>query len=269
VQAKVQQSLLQDGVRHSQQHAKWLLAMSPKAKVQSSLSGSSRGKLGPSTSTLSFPPARKGSSLPRENPRPVKGSMLEHDLEGGSGTLWQGETEEDEGDSYSIRSQKVSALRSQQQESLLSYEGALAMHLHTETKDTTGNPFRLKERDAKIHLSASRSLSTLRNRQVDPKSYSNDSLTAHYGGLAVSVKEPYVTGVPSIDKVNKALVQLSRRMIVCYDTKVVETGAALKVSNADSFDLSPLTCLLSPPPPSVFPGSPGPSPSHPWHRCYC
>jgi hypothetical protein len=238
VQTKVQQSLLQDGVRHSQQHAKWLLTLGPKSKVTPSASRS-KTRLGASPSSTSrIPPPRQGASHLREkDPRPVKGSMLEHDLEGTSRSLLGTflEEEGEDGDSYSLRSQKRSTVRPQrQQQSSLSYEGALATHLHTETKDTTGNPFRLQERDSKIRLSASRSLSTLRSRQVDPKSYSSDSLTAHYGGFAVAVKEPYVSGVPSLDKVNKALVQLSRRMIVCYDTKVVETGAALKVSSSPS-----------------------------------
>lgn len=169
----------------------------------------------------------------RKDGKPMKGSLLEHDLqEASSRSMFGGSRKETEeiGDSYSIRSKKSSNLRPRQlSQQQLSYEGGLAAHLHTETKDTSCNPFRLREPSSKIHLSAAKSLQTLKSRRVDPKSYSNDSVTTHYGAYAVAVKEPYVPGVPSVETINKALVQLSRRMIVCYDTKVVETGAALKV----------------------------------------
>jgi hypothetical protein len=228
MESKIRQSLLKDGIRQSRQHAEMLLAMSPNAKpAVSTRAGSSRSSSISSKMKSSTLVGRRKDAF---RDKPIKGSLLEHDspsrLPGRSHLLREDEDE----DSYSTRSKKSSNLRPRQQsQEQSSYEGSLAAHLHTETKDTSCNPFRLRERSSKIHLSAAKSLSTLKSRQVDPKSYSNDSVTTHYGAYAVSVKEPYVTGVPSVDAVNKALVQLSRRMIVCYDTKVVETGAALKV----------------------------------------
>lgn len=251
IESKVQQSLLTDGARLSKHHAEWLLNRSPRGKQISSDSKSTSKK----SSFLSsqFKSQSQQSLLSKSRNLDdlrrqrfcghVKGSMLEHDLDGPSKSLIDNSQLAKVCESQSVRSKKTKSSRLLA-EQLSTYEGSLASHLNTETKDTTTNPFRIKERDSKIHLSASKSLSTLRNRQVDPKTYSNDSVTTHYGEFAVSVKEPYVTGVPSVDKVNKALVQLSRRMIVCYDTKVVETGAALKVgySNGGSYLQSSRPC---------------------------
>jgi hypothetical protein len=262
VEAKVRQALLRDGVRQSRQHAEWLQAKSPNAKPAASTRGDAGPSLSRSSSISSNAISRskaKSSGVASSMSRgkdvwhggPVKGSLLEH-----SRAEREGEREEE--DSYSVRSKKASELRPRQQsQQQASYEGGLAAHLHTETKDTSGNPFRLRERSSKIALSAAKSLSSLQRRQVDPKSYSNDSVMAHYGAYAVSLKEPYVTGVPSVETVNKALVQLSRRMIVRYDTKVVETGAALKVC---------------PPSPSLsahqLSGVAGPASPHPRHCCH-
>lgn len=226
VESKVHQSLLTGGVRLSRQHAAWL--RDKNSRTKQNLSSSKSASLSISSKYKSrdhHESSVSKSSLSTEDRflGHMKGSMLENDLDIPSKSLvedWKGTT---------VRSKRSSQNSKLLAEQLSTYEGSLASHLHTETKDTSANPFRMKERDSKIHLSAAKSLSTLHNRQVDPKTYSNDSITTNYGKYAVSVKEPYVTGVPSVDKVNKALVQLSRRMIVCYDTKVVETGAALKV----------------------------------------
>ena len=114
---------------------------------------------------------------------------------------------------------------------LPSYDDSLADHLNVTTSTASGNPFRMAHRDAsRLKFGAAQSLDTLHSKHVDPKTYSDAMYKTQYGSYNVMVKEPVVGGVPSKENITRSLVQISRRVLVCYDTKIVETGAALRVS---------------------------------------
>lgn len=246
IESKIQQSILDSGIRQSKVHAKWLIGLEPyqQSKIDisnyslssppsltSSSQSSSLSSNHPTQSLFSYNKSKQNkkslnSSIFPKVTHHVKGSMLENDLESKSPSKYPSTKFLSEDSIISKNSKK--SKNNLKSKSNLSYDSDLAYHLHTETKDTSNNPFREKDRDSKNQYSAAKSLISLRNHFVDPKDYSKDNITLNYGKYIASIKEPYVSNIPSTDKVNKALVQLARRMIVCYDTKVVETGATLK-----------------------------------------
>lgn len=80
-------------------------------------------------------------------------------------------------------------------------------------------------------------------RPSDPLQYKDEMFIKPAGDYSVCVKpEIKLGGTPSRSEVTSTLVKLTRKNILCFNARIVETGAALRVTG----DLSP-----SPSPPSA------------------
>ena len=70
----------------------------------------------------------------------------------------------------------------------------------------------------------------------DPKDYSNNCYITTHGKYTVARKnyscfDPSKSPPPSKEFINRVLGQVTRRLMVSYDTKIIEVGATLKVND--------------------------------------
>jgi hypothetical protein len=112
----------------------------------------------------------------------------------------------------------------------MSYDQMLVDHLNLNLVDNSKNPYRPMNKYAnRMHKSSAISNYAIKNNTVDCKLYNKHTNLTNIGKYTAVIQNNLNTKLPSQEFLSKGLVQLSRRILVCYDTKIVETGALLKV----------------------------------------
>lgn len=102
-------------------------------------------------------------------------------------------------------------------------------HLDLHMPNYCANPYRSNNSSALTNSAAVSSIS-VKNNLVDSKSYSRLHKNVTIGRYNAVIENDINPSLPSQELVAKSLVQLSRRIIVCYDSRIVETGGLLKVN---------------------------------------
>ena len=121
----------------------------------------------------------------------------------------------------------------------------MAAHLDVTLVDNSRNPHRSQFRgDSHVKFSSHQSLKVLQQKGIDPKSYSKNNIHTQYGSYNVTVKEPTIRDLPSKEYLSKAMTQISKQMLITYDTRIVETGAALRALQSSKHSSPGIAAIL-------------------------
>lgn len=125
------------------------------------------------------------------------------------------------------------------------YNNDMAAHLDVTLVSNSNNPHRAQFRDdSHVKFASHQSLQVLKKKGIDPKLYTRNSMNTQYGTYNVTVKEPTIRELPSKEYLSKAMSQISKQMLITYNTKIIETGAALRALQSTKHEKPGIAAIL-------------------------